>query len=223
MDAQAETPLLERLALPRRLHERHGQRTLVVFDEFQDVLAAQERADAIIRSEIQHHGDSASYVFSGSHLGMMRELFGDRRRAFYGQAGSVELPPLPPDEVAGYIAECFERTGRWWRRPRPASRRERWASPAHDAARPCRLGAHALRPDGKRGDLGWGRGRSRAQPRRAARDLDIAEAPAIGASLQTSPTTLNASMRRIDVTAARAAEGAQRRESARGPRRDRPG
>jgi len=84
----------------------------VVFDEFQDVLAAQDRADAIIRSEIQHHGDAASYVFSGSHLGMMGELFADRRRAFYGQAGPLELPPLPPDEVAEYIAERFERTGR---------------------------------------------------------------------------------------------------------------
>jgi uncharacterized protein len=112
VDPQAEPPLLERLALPRRLHERHGQRTLVVFDEFQDVLAAQERADAIIRSEIQHHGDAASYIFAGSHLGMMRELFGDRRRAFYGQAGPVELPPLPADEVAEYIAERFECTGR---------------------------------------------------------------------------------------------------------------
>lgn len=112
IDAQAEPPLLERLALPRRLHERHGRRTLVVFDEFQDVLAAQDRADAIIRSEIQHHGDAASYVFCGSHLGMMRELFADRRRAFYGQAGPIELPPLPADEVADYIAERFERTGR---------------------------------------------------------------------------------------------------------------
>jgi hypothetical protein len=112
VDAQAEPPLLDRLALPRRLHERHGQRTLVVFDEFQDVLAAQDRADALIRSEIQHHGDAASYVFSGSHLGMMGELFADRRRAFYGQASPVELASLPADEVAEHIAERFERTGR---------------------------------------------------------------------------------------------------------------
>jgi hypothetical protein len=112
VDAHAEPPLLERLALPRRLHERHGQRTLVVFDEFQDVLAAQERADAVIRSEIQHHGDAASYVFAGSHLGMMRELFADRRRAFYGQAAPVALPPLPPDDVAEYISARFARTGR---------------------------------------------------------------------------------------------------------------
>jgi hypothetical protein len=112
VDPGSEPPLLERLALPRRLHERYGRRTLVVFDEFQDVLATQDRTDAIMRSEIQHHADAASYVFSGSHLGMMRGLFADRRRAFYGQAGPVELPPLPADEVAEYIAERFARTGR---------------------------------------------------------------------------------------------------------------
>ena len=94
IDPQAEPPLVERLALPARLHEKHGTRTLVIFDEFQDILAVKERADAVIRSEIQHHGDAASYVFAGSHVGMMRELFTDRRRAFYGQAGPVDLPPL---------------------------------------------------------------------------------------------------------------------------------
>lgn len=112
VDAQAEPPLLDRLALPRRLHERHGTRTLVVFDEFQDVLTATERVDAVIRSEIQHHGDAAGYIFAGSHVGMMRELFADRRRAFYGQAAPVELPPLPPAEVADYIATRFTQTGR---------------------------------------------------------------------------------------------------------------
>jgi hypothetical protein len=112
VDPQAEPPLLDRLALPARLHERHGTRTLVVFDEFQDILATKERADAVIRSEIQHHGDAASYVFAGSHVGMMRELFSDRRRAFYGQAGPVDLPPLRPDDVAEYVSARFEASAR---------------------------------------------------------------------------------------------------------------
>jgi len=112
VDAQAEPPLLDRLALPRRLHERRGTRTLVVFDEFQDVLAAGERVDAVIRSEIQHHGDAASYIFAGSHVGMMRELFADRRRAFYGQAAAIELPPLGDEDVAEYVASRFQRQGR---------------------------------------------------------------------------------------------------------------
>jgi hypothetical protein len=112
VDAQAEPPLLDRLALPRRLHERHGTRTLVVFDEFQDVLAAREGLDATIRSEIQHHGDAASYVFAGSHVGMMRELFADRRRAFFGQAGPVELPRLEPVDVAEYVGDRFAASNR---------------------------------------------------------------------------------------------------------------
>jgi uncharacterized protein len=112
VDPQAESPLLDRLALPARLFERRGVRTLVVFDEFQDVLAARDRADAVIRSAIQHHGDAASYVFAGSHVGMMRELFGDRRRAFYGQAGAVELPPLRPDDLGEEIDRRFRATGR---------------------------------------------------------------------------------------------------------------
>jgi uncharacterized protein len=112
IDPQAEPPLVERLALPVRLHEKHGTRTLVIFDEFQDILAVKERADAVIRSEIQHHGDAASYVFAGSHVGMMRELFTDRRRAFYGQAGPVDLPPLRADDVADYLSARFEATDR---------------------------------------------------------------------------------------------------------------
>jgi len=112
VDPQAEPPLLERLALPVRLHERDGTRTLVVFDEFQDILATKEQADAVIRSEIQHHGDAASYVFAGSHVGMMRELFSDRRRAFYGQAAPVDLPPLSPADVAEFVSDRFQRSGR---------------------------------------------------------------------------------------------------------------
>lgn len=112
VDPQAEPPLVERLALPARLYEKHGTRTLVIFDEFQDILAATDRADAIIRAEIQHHGDAASYVFAGSQVGMMRDLFSDRRRAFYGQAGPIDLPPLRPDDVADYLALRFEATGR---------------------------------------------------------------------------------------------------------------
>jgi hypothetical protein len=112
LDAQAEAPLLDRLALPARLHEKTGVRTLVVFDEFQDVLAARDRLDGTIRSEIQHHGDAASYVFAGSHVGMMRELFTDRRRAFYGQAGPVELPPLEPSDVADHVANRFAASNR---------------------------------------------------------------------------------------------------------------
>lgn len=104
--------LQDRLDLPRRLHEKHGRRVLVVFDEFQGVLAAQSDVDALIRAEIQHHGEAASYVFAGSHVGMMRELFGDRRRAFYAQARELSLPPLRDGDAADFLDRRFSETGR---------------------------------------------------------------------------------------------------------------
>lgn len=113
VSVEASQPsLLERLALPKRLFDSRGIRSLVVFDEFQDLLAAGKRLDAVIRSEIERHGEAASYVFAGSHLGMMRELFTDKRRAFYGQAGAIDLSPLSPEDVAPYIASRFERGGK---------------------------------------------------------------------------------------------------------------
>lgn len=111
-DARAQQPLLERLALPRRLFDKHGKRCLVAFDEFQDALTAHDRMDAVIRSEIERHGNAASYVFAGSHVGMMRELFTDRRRAFYAQTRQIDLHPLEPGDVAEFIAARFAASGK---------------------------------------------------------------------------------------------------------------
>jgi hypothetical protein len=108
----AAASLLDRLALPRAVSQRAGARVLVVFDEFQAVLTAHDNVDATIRSEIQHHADAASYIFAGSQVGMMQQLFTDRRRAFYTQARPIILPPLPPGPTAEYVGQRFEATGR---------------------------------------------------------------------------------------------------------------
>jgi hypothetical protein len=100
------------LDLPLRLLEKNGTRTLVIFDEFQELLAAESRIDGLFRSRIQHHGDAASYVFAGSHAGLMRELFSDRERPFYGQARPVQLEPLADADIADYVAARFEAGGR---------------------------------------------------------------------------------------------------------------
>ena len=81
---------------------------IVVLDEFQAVLAGAGEIDATIRSEIQHH-DCVGYIFAGSHVGMMRELFADQTRPFYAQAAPLTLGPLPPGPLAEYIGARFER------------------------------------------------------------------------------------------------------------------
>lgn len=103
-----DTAVLDRLAVPRKLFDQRGTRVAVVFDEFQDVLRASEQMDAVIRAEIEHHGDAASYIFAGSHVGMMRELFTSKRRAFYAQASPLDLGPLAGGDVAEYLAARFD-------------------------------------------------------------------------------------------------------------------
>ncbi|HEX7244251.1 MAG TPA: hypothetical protein VF245_01640 [Solirubrobacterales bacterium] len=97
---EARAALLELLDVPRALHERDGEFTVVCFDEFQEILVADDATDGLMRSVIQHHGDAASYVFAGSQPSLMQALFSQHERPFYGQARPLELPALPVAEAA---------------------------------------------------------------------------------------------------------------------------
>ena len=100
------------LELPARLQARTGRRTLVIFDEFQDLLRVGEGMDGLVRSHIQHHGETATYVFAGSHTSMMRELFANRERPLYGQAHIMRLGPLPDVALGEFIFDRFTATDR---------------------------------------------------------------------------------------------------------------
>lgn len=109
----AQTPaLLDRLSLPRRLQERHGRQCAIAFDEFQDVLRVSDALAGSIRSELEQHGNVAGYIFSGSHPGLMRDLFSDRRHAFFAQAKPIPLPRLDAQDLAEYIGSRFRDGGR---------------------------------------------------------------------------------------------------------------
>ena len=106
-----QTAAAELLDLPLTLFERDRVPTLVVFDEFQDILSAGPSLDGLLRSHVQYHGDAAVYVYAGSQPSMMRKLFSDRERPLYGQAEPIDLGPLPVDEVMVELAERFEELG----------------------------------------------------------------------------------------------------------------
>jgi uncharacterized protein len=111
-EEQTQRLLHDLLDLPVGLFEKTGHRTVVVFDEFQDLLAASDNADGLLRSRIQRHRNEASYVFAGSHPGLMSELFDSRERPLYGQARPIQLGPLPGVALADYIGTRFEHTDR---------------------------------------------------------------------------------------------------------------
>jgi hypothetical protein len=100
--------LLDRLALPRRIHERTGRLSVIAFDEFQELVRIDPALPGVFRSELERHGSAAAYIFCGSHPGLMRELFSDRRHAFFGQAAPTTLGPLPPVELGDYLSERFD-------------------------------------------------------------------------------------------------------------------
>lgn len=99
------------LDLPLRLEVGGGFRALVVFDEFQDIDKVEDM-DALIRSHIQHQGEVASYIFSGSEPGMMNKLFEDKSRPLYGSAVPMRLHRLDDADCAPYIIERFRATKR---------------------------------------------------------------------------------------------------------------
>ncbi len=112
LDVATREGLTGLLDLPLRMFKRTGRRTLVIYDEFQTVLQARPPLDGLMRSVIEQHTKEASYVFAGSHPGMMRTLFEDRERPFYGQARPVPLAPLRDDDLADYVARRFSETGK---------------------------------------------------------------------------------------------------------------
>lgn len=110
---ETQTPaLLDRLSLPRRLQERHGRQCAIAFDEFQDVVRVSDALAGTMRSELEQHGSAAGYIFSGSHPGLMRDLFSDRRHAFFAQAKPIPLQRLGSEDLADYIGVRFQNGGR---------------------------------------------------------------------------------------------------------------
>lgn len=107
-DMDSARVLIGLLDLPLEIFERTGVRTLVAFDEFQSLLAVSPQIDGLFRSRLQSHGDAASYVFAGSHPGLMEQLFGVYERPFFGQARVMQLEPLADADLVEYIGGRFE-------------------------------------------------------------------------------------------------------------------
>jgi hypothetical protein len=110
-DSDAMQRLADLLDLPKKVLEG-GERTVIIFDEFQDFLRAEGDLDGLLRSKIQLHGDAASYVFSGSEQSLLEEYFNSRKRPLFDQARPIALGPLPEADLAEYISDRFEKTNR---------------------------------------------------------------------------------------------------------------
>jgi hypothetical protein len=149
------------LALPERLASEK-RRILVVFDEFQDLLTADDDFDGLLRSHVQHHAGIASYCYAGSQASLLRALFEDRRRPLFGQAREVALTPIPEEAIADWVQARFEAAGKTV----PVASARALAAGAHGHPQRAAMVAHFL----------WNR------PRLDEEGVRAAEAEALGAA-----------------------------------------
>ncbi len=84
---------------------------LVVFDEFGGIDRI-EGAAGLLRTKLQHHVDDLGIVFAGSQLSLMRAMFTDVARPFYGQADLVDVGPLTPIALRTIVNDGFRSTDR---------------------------------------------------------------------------------------------------------------
>jgi uncharacterized protein len=111
-DAGAMQRLADLLDLPTKILANSGQRTILVFDEFQDFLRAPGELDGLLRSKMQTHQDAASYVFCASEAALLEAHFADRKKPLFDQARPLYLSALSDVDLGDYIGEKFRKTGR---------------------------------------------------------------------------------------------------------------
>jgi hypothetical protein len=96
------------LKLPEILAKKDKKHMVIVFDEFQEVIRiAGEDTLKVMRSYFQVQ-ENVTYLFLGSKEGMMNNIFGDKRQAFYRFATILPIPPIPIEAWKEYLSHKFQ-------------------------------------------------------------------------------------------------------------------
>lgn len=82
---------------------------LLILDEFQDIVGV-DGLEAILRSEIQKLTRS-SVILLGSKQHILKDIFHDEKKPFYGFGTDIEFGPIPRDEWVVYMQERFRPNG----------------------------------------------------------------------------------------------------------------
>lgn len=97
----------EVMSLPFEYAKKSDKKIVVIFDEFQEVVNL--NIEARLRSIIQHHSNTLSYIFLGSKKSIMRELFFDKLRPFYKSVKHLPIQAINNDIWIKFIKTGFEK------------------------------------------------------------------------------------------------------------------
>ena len=95
------------LDFPEKVASKKRKRIVVVFDEFQEggVMDGTSLLKSM-RSRFQMH-KNVVYVFSGSKRHLLQEIFEEAEGAFFKFARSIELGPLPREDLEKFLVDRF--------------------------------------------------------------------------------------------------------------------
>jgi len=89
-----------------------GKRCFVAFDEFQQITQYPEtNVEAILRSKIQQI-NNANFVFSGSKMHMLSEMFLSAKRPFYASTSFQQIGPIVSEAYYAFASAFFRESGR---------------------------------------------------------------------------------------------------------------
>ncbi len=90
--------------------EKFNTKIVIAIDEFQQITSYPDASfEAFLRSKIQFL-NNITFIFSGSHQGIMTSMFLDHSRPFYQSADTMFLDRLDENEYHDFIAEKFRET-----------------------------------------------------------------------------------------------------------------
>jgi len=109
--AQIDETIERLLELPAEIATERKRRVVLVFDEFQEVVALDPHFPNLMRAIFQLQPEVA-HVYLGSKRHLIDRIFSDRNAAFWRSARRVELGPIPRRKFASFVKRRFSQSER---------------------------------------------------------------------------------------------------------------
>ena len=99
------------LELLGELAAERKRRVVIVFDEFQEILALDKQFPNLLRAVFQTQPE-VSHVYLGSKRHVLERIFNDSNEPFWRSAKQLEIGMIAPAKLARFIRERFQARGK---------------------------------------------------------------------------------------------------------------
>jgi len=99
------------LELLGELAAERKRRVVIIFDEFQEILALDKRFPNLLRAVFQAQPE-VSHVYLGSKRHILERIFNDKNEPFWRSAKQLEIGMIAPAKFARFVRDRFTRSGK---------------------------------------------------------------------------------------------------------------